>query len=189
MYIIKLSISLVLILIFIIAFGIPSNSESLRNLLALKPKYSVVIRDGRQCEISSDEIVVGDIVTAKPGEKISTDSIVVDAESSIDESLITGESTPVEKQVGIRVIGGTINKNGYLQFKATNVGNDTVLSNIIEMVRRAKMSKAPIQRIADRAVQYFIPIILSIAIGASLYWILLACTCSFNSFIVVGFEI
>jgi P-type Cu+ transporter len=151
-----------------------TTSESLRNLLALKPKYAIVIRDDRQCEISSDKIVVGDIVTAKPGEKVATDGIVVNGESSIDESLITGESIPVDKWVGNRVIGGTINKNGYLQFKATNVGNDTVLSNIIEMVRRAKMSKAPVQRIADRAVQYFIPIVLSIAIGASLYWILLA---------------
>ncbi|MGH9963956.1 MAG: heavy metal translocating P-type ATPase, partial [Nitrososphaeraceae archaeon] len=92
----------------------------------------------------------------------------------MDESLITGESIPVDKHVGSKVIGGTINKNGYLKFKATDVGNSTVLANIIEIVRRAKMSKAPVQRIADRAVQYYIPIVLSIAIGASLYWILLA---------------
>ncbi|MGI0043795.1 MAG: heavy metal translocating P-type ATPase, partial [Nitrososphaeraceae archaeon] len=151
-----------------------TSSESLRCLLALRSKYAVVIRNGKQHEIGLDEVTVGDIVIAKPGEKIATDGIVIEGESSVDESLITGESIPVDKQVGSRVIGGTINKNGYLQFKATNVGNDTVLSNIIEMVRRAKMSKAPVQRIADRAVQYFIPIVLSIAIGASLYWLLVA---------------
>ena len=151
-----------------------TTSESLRNLLALRPKYAIVIRDGRQQEINSDGIAVDDIVVARPGEKIATDGTVIDGESSVDESLITGESIPVDKQIGSRVIGGTINKNGCLQFKATKVGNDTVLSNIIEMVKRAKMSKAPIQRIADRAVQYFIPIVLSIAISASLYWILLA---------------
>jgi P-type Cu+ transporter len=95
-------------------------------------------------------------------------------ESSVDESVITGESIPVDKKVGNKVIGGTINKNGYLQFKATNVGSNTVLANIIELVRRARMSKAPVQRIADRAVQYFIPIVLAIAIGASLYWLLIS---------------
>ncbi|MGH9984168.1 MAG: heavy metal translocating P-type ATPase, partial [Nitrososphaeraceae archaeon] len=151
-----------------------TTSESLRQLLALRPKYAVVIRNGKQQKINSDEVAVGDIVIAKPGEKIATDGIVVDGESSIDESLLTGESIPVDKQVGSKVIGGTINKNGYLQFRATKVGNSTVIANIIEMVRKSKMSKAPVQRIADRAVQYFIPIVLSIAIGASLYWIFLA---------------
>jgi P-type Cu+ transporter len=134
----------------------------------------MVIRDGSEQEIDSDNVVVGEIVIVKPGEKIATDGIIIDGESSVDESVITGESIPVDKEVGGKVIGGTINKNGYLQFKATNVGKDTVLSNIIEMVKRAKMSRAPVQRIADRAVQYFIPIVLSISIGASLYWILLA---------------
>ena len=86
--------------------------------------------------------------------------------------MITGESVPIDKKVGNEVIGGTINKNGYLQFKAKSVGSHTILANIIEMVKRARMSKAPIQRIADRAVQYFIPIVLSIAIASSLYWIL-----------------
>jgi len=100
--------------------------------------------------------------------------MVIIGESSIDESMITGESVPADKRIGDKVIGGTINKNGYLQFKATNVGNHTMLASIIEMVKRARMSKAPIQRIADRAVQYFIPIVLSIAIASSLYWILVA---------------
>jgi P-type Cu+ transporter len=151
-----------------------TTSESLKNLLALKPKYAKVIRNGKKYEISSDEVIVDDIVITKPGEKIPTDGIVIAGESSVDESIITGESIPVDKKTGSGVIRGTINKNGYLEFKATRVGNDTVLANIIEMVRKAKMSKAPIQRVADRAVQYFIPIILSIAICTSLYWILVA---------------
>jgi len=153
-----------------------TTSESLRNLLALKPKSAVVIRNGGKQEqvIDVDDIVVEDIVVAKPGERIATDGIVVYGESSVDESIITGESIPIDKKTGDTVIGGSINKNGYLQFKATTVGSHTVLASIIEMVKRAKMSKAPVQRIADRAVQYFIPIILSIAIASSLYWFFVA---------------
>ena len=113
-------------------------------------------------------------VVAKPGEKIATDGIILNGKSSVDESMITGESIPVDKKIGDKVIGGSINKNGYLQFKATKVGSHTVFASIIEMVKRAKMSKAPVQRIADRAVQYFIPIILSIAIASSLYWFFVA---------------
>jgi len=153
-----------------------TTSESLRNLLALKPKSAVVIRNGGKQEqvIDVDDIVVEDIVVAKPGERIATDGIVVYGESSVDESIITGESIPIDKKTGDKIIGGSINKNGYLQFKATKVGSHTVLASIIEMVKRAKMSKAPVQRIADRAVQYFIPIILSIAIASSLYWFFVA---------------
>jgi P-type Cu+ transporter len=151
-----------------------TTAESLRSLIALKPKKAIVIRNGREEEIDSDSVVIDDIVVVKPGEKIATDGKVIDGESSVDESFITGESIPVDKKVGERVIGGTINNNGYLQFRATEVGSNTVLANIIEMVRRARMSKAPVQRIADRAVQYFIPIVLSIAIAASLYWLLIA---------------
>jgi Cu+-exporting ATPase len=169
---------------------IRTTSSSLRNLLALKPKTVVVVRgrnnitsedktqeDGGRKEeivINADDIILGDIVVAKPGEKIATDGIVIHGQSSIDESMITGESIPVDKKIGDKVIGGTINKNGYIQFKATSVGNDTVLANIIEMIKKAKRSKAPIQRIADRAVQFFIPIVLSVAIISSLYWILLS---------------
>ena len=152
-----------------------TTSESLRNLLALKPKSAVVIRNGGKEEvIDADNIVVGDTVVTKPGEKIATDGIVVYGESSVDESIITGESIPIDKKTGDTVIGGSINKNGYLQFKATKVGSHTVLASIIGMVKIAKMSKAPVQRIADRAVQYFIPIILSIAIASSLYWLFVA---------------
>ena len=152
-----------------------TTNESLKNLLALKPKTALVIRNGREEQlVDSDEIVVGDIVIVKPGEKIATDGIIIHGESSIDESMITGESIPVEKKVGDKVTGGTLNKNGYLQFKATNIGSHTVLANIVDMVRKARMSKAPVQRIADRAVQYFIPTVLMIAISASCYWFFIA---------------
>lgn len=151
-----------------------TTNESLKNLLILKPKAAIVIRDGREVSVNSDDIIVGDIVAAKPGETIAADGIVVDGRSSVDESMITGESIPVEKTIGDKVIGGTINKNGYIEFKATNVGSTTVLANIIEIVKKARLSKAPVQRIADRAVQYFIPIVLGIALITSLYWYLVA---------------
>jgi P-type Cu+ transporter len=153
-----------------------TTSESIRSLLALKPKKAVVIRNDGKGEqvIDADNIVVGDIVVTKPGEKIATDGVLVYGESSVDESIITGESIPVDKKIGDKVIGGSINKNGYLQFKATTIGSHTVLASIIEMVKRAKMSKAHVQRIADKAVQYFIPSILSIAIDSSLYWLFVA---------------
>jgi Cu+-exporting ATPase len=151
-----------------------TTSESVRRLLALKPKSAVVIRGGKEVTIDVDDILVGDIVVVKPGELIAADGEIVQGESSVDESMITGESIPVDKKIGDKIIGGTINKNGYLRFKATNVGSDTVLAHIVEIVEKARVSKAPVQRIADRAVHYFIPIVLSIAVAASLYWLLVA---------------
>jgi P-type Cu+ transporter len=148
-----------------------TTTESIKNLLALKPKTAIVIRNGKEQVIDSDAIIVGDIVVAKPGEKIATDGQIVHGQSFVDESMITGESVPINKSFGDKVIGGTINKNGYLQFKASAVGSHTVLASIIAMVKRARMSKAPVQRIADRAVRYFIPIVLFIAIASSLYWL------------------
>ena len=153
---------------------IKTTTESIRSLLALKPRIAVLIKNGKEEIIDADAIAVGDIVVAKPGEKIATDGQIVYGQSSVDESMITGESIPVNKTVNDKVIGGTINKNGYLQFKASAVGSHTVLASIIEMVKRARMSKAPVQRIADRAVRYFIPIVLSIAIASSLYWLFVA---------------
>jgi Cu+-exporting ATPase len=159
-----------------------STSESIRRLLALKPKTARVIRKGSKEEeekeevitIDADNIAIDDIVAVKPGESIATDGIVIYGESSVDESMITGESIPVDKKVGDNLIGGTVNKNGYLQFKAIKVGSDTVLSHIVRTVQEAKRSKAPVQRVADRAVRYFIPIVFAIALGASLYWLLVA---------------
>jgi Cu+-exporting ATPase len=151
-----------------------TTSESLKNLLTLKPKSAIVIRDSIEVSVNSDDIIVGDVVVAKPGEKIAADGIIIEGQASIDESMITGESIPIEKTIGDMVIGGTINKNGYIQFKATNIGSTSVLANIIEIVKKARLSKAPVQRIADRAVQYFIPIVLIIAASTSLYWFLIA---------------
>ena len=154
---------------------IKTTTESIRNLLALKPRTAVVIRDGKEeVVVDADAITVGDVVVVRPGEKIAADGQIVYGKSSVDESMITGESIPINKAIGDKVIGGTINKNGYLQFKASAVGRHTVLASIIEMVKRARMSKTAVQRIADRAVRYFIPIVLSIAIASSLYWLFIA---------------
>lgn len=150
-----------------------ATSESIKSLLELKPKIATVIRNNKELEINSDNIVVGDIVVVKPGEKIATDGMITEGESSIDESMITGESIPVDKKIGDQVIGATINKNGYLKFKALNVGTNTVLSNIIEMVEKARNSRAPIQRTVDLAARYFIPIVLVIATGSALLWLAL----------------
>ena len=151
-----------------------TTSGAIRNLLALKPKTATVIRNGKEAIVDADSVTVGDIVAVKPGEKIATDGIVMYGESSVDESMITGESMPVDKKIGDKVVGGTINKSGYLRFKATRVGSHTVLASIIEMVERARMSKAPVQRLADKAVQHFVPVLLIIAFASSLFWLFVA---------------
>jgi Cu+-exporting ATPase len=151
-----------------------STSESIKKLIALKPKRAVVIRsDGKRETINVDDIVKGDIFIVRPGESIATDGVIVSGESSIDESMITGESIPIDKTVGAKVIGGTVNKNGYLEIKATNVGSQTVLANIVEMVKRASSTKPSIQRIADTIAKYFIPLIFAIALASSLYWLII----------------
>jgi Cu+-exporting ATPase len=150
--------------------------DSIKKLVALKPKTTVIIKsDGKQQTVDVDDIIRGDIFIVKPGESIATDGIVVFGNSSVDESMITGESIPIDKKMDDKVIGGTINKNGYLHIKATSVGNQTVLANIIEMVRKARASKKPsIQRIADKCAKYFIPSVLIIAFVSSLSWLLIA---------------
>jgi len=150
------------------------TSEGLKELLALKPKIATVLQNGKEEQIDADEIKINDIVIVKPGEKIATDGIITQGYSAIDESMVTGESIPVDKKEGDSIVGGTINTNGYLQFKANKVEQDTVLANIVRMVENAKTSKAHVQKIADRAVRYFIPIVFLIAISASLYWLLVA---------------
>jgi Cu+-exporting ATPase len=152
-----------------------STSESLRKLLEFKPKTATVVvsSNGREEVVDADSIAPDNIVIVKPGEKIATDGVVLDGQSSVDESMISGESVPVDKGIGDQVIGGTINKSGYLRFKATTVGANTVLSHIVETVEKARRSKAPIQRLADRAVRYFVPIVLTIATISSLFWLLL----------------
>ena len=154
-----------------------NTSESIKRLLALKPKTAIIIKDdGKQETVNVDDIVKEDVFVVKPGDNIATDGVILYGESSIDESMITGESILIDKRIDDKVIGGTINKNGYLHVRATNVGSQTVLSTIIEMVKKARANKPSIQRIADRCAKYFIPVVFTIAVVSSLYWLLVAQT-------------
>ena len=146
------------------------TSEAIRKLLGLQAKTAIVIRNGKERKISVDDVVVNDIVIVKPGEKIPVDGIIVEGHSSIDESMITGESIPVEKIKNDKVIGATINKTGSFKFKATKIGKDTVLAHIIKMVEEAQGSKAPIQKLADLISAYFVPTVVVIGILAFLIW-------------------
>ncbi len=146
------------------------TSEAIKKLMGLQPKTARVIRKGKEIEVDIEELAVGDIIIVKPGEKIPVDGIVVDGHSSVDESMLTGESIPVEKNKNDEVIGATINKFGMLKFRATKIGKDTVLSQIIKLVEEAQGSKAPIQRIADRVSSYFVPIVMVIALLSFLTW-------------------
>ena len=148
-------------------------SKAIEKLLDLQAKEATVMRNGRAVKISADEIKIGDIILVKPGEKIAVDGEVVGGSSSIDESMVTGESIPVEKHAGATVIGATINKTGSFTFRATKVGKDTLLSQIIELVERAQASRAPIQKFADRVSGYFVPIVLILAILTFDVWYLL----------------
>lgn len=149
------------------------TGEAIKKLIMLQPKTATVFRGKNEVSIPVDEIKVGDIVLIKPGERIPVDGEVVGGRSSVDESLVTGESLPVEKEKGDRVISATINKTGALRFRATKVGKDTTLAQIIRLVEEAHASKAPIQRIADAVVNYFVPIVLAIALVsfAAWYWV------------------
>ncbi|MBR9676310.1 copper-translocating P-type ATPase [Candidatus Woesearchaeota archaeon] len=143
------------------------TSESIKKLMGLKAKTAIVIRGKKELEIPIDEVVVGDIVLVKPGQKIPVDGVVINGHSSVDESMISGESIPVEKTKGDKVVGATINKTGSFKFKATGVGSDTVLAQIIKLVEEAQGSKAPIQKLADVIAAYFVPVVISIAIISS----------------------
>ena len=146
------------------------TSEAIKKLMGLQPKTARVIRDGEEIDISLREVVPGDIVVVRPGEKIPVDGMVKKGHSSVDESMVTGESLPVEKQAGDRVIGSTINKTGTFQFEATRVGRDTVLAQIIRLVQEAQGSKPPIARLADVIASYFVPVVILIAIATFLIW-------------------
>lgn len=148
------------------------TSDAISKLINLAPKTAIVLRDGKEIELNLEEIVVGDIISIKPGGSIGVDGEIIEGSSSIDQSSITGESIPVEKTVGDKVVSGTINKNGYLMIKATKVGNDTTLSQIIKLVEEASNSKAPISRLADKVSGIFVPIVICIAILATIFWIL-----------------
>ncbi|NEN90902.1 MAG: heavy metal translocating P-type ATPase [Okeania sp. SIO3H1] len=146
------------------------TSEAIRKLMGLQAKTARVIRNGKESDISIQEVLVGDIVLVRPGEKIPVDGAVVEGESSIDESIVTGEPIPVQKQVGYEVIGATINKTGSFKFQATKVGKDTVLAQIVQLVKDAQGSKAPIQKLADKITGWFVPVVIAIAIFTFIIW-------------------
>jgi P-type Cu+ transporter len=146
------------------------SAASIRKLLELQPTTAMVIRDGAEVEVPADQLQVDDIIIVRPGEKIPTDGVVIDGYSSVDEKLLTGESIPVEKNVGSEVIGATINKTGILKFRATKVGEDTALSQIVHLVEEAQASGAPIQKFADRVVAKFVPFVFTAAAISFIYW-------------------
>ncbi len=149
------------------------TSKAIRKLLDLQAKVAVVIRDGEEITIPIEDVEVDDILLVKPGEKIPVDGVVIDGQSSVDESMVTGESIPVSKKVGDSVIGSTINKNGVLKVRATKVGQDTVLSQIVRMVEEAQTQKPPIQRKADAIAGVFVPIVMVLAASTFLVWFFL----------------
>jgi Cu2+-exporting ATPase len=146
------------------------TSDSLRALFDIVPPSATVIRDGEEVEVPSSEIVVGDVVRLKPGDKVAVDGVVSSGESSIDESLVTGESIPVEKAIGDEVVGGSVNGSGSLTFEATKIGADTVLGQIIDLVQRAQSSKAPGQRLADRAAGVLVIVAISAGLLTFAAW-------------------
>ncbi len=149
------------------------TSEAIKKLMSLQAKTARVLRDGREVDLPVEEVVVGDLLVVRPGEKIPVDGAVTEGSSAVDESMITGESIPVEKQVGAEVIGGTLNKTGSFRFRATKVGKDTALASIIRMVKDAQGSKAPIQRIVDLVSGYFVPTVMILAVLAFVAWYLI----------------
>jgi Cu+-exporting ATPase len=146
------------------------SSAAVRKLLDLKPATAHVVRDGTEMEVPAESVMAGEIVVVRPGEKIPTDGIVREGTSSVDESMLTGESMPVEKTAGSEVIGGTLNRTGLFRFQATKVGAETALAQIIKLVEEAQASSAQIQRIADRVTAYFVPAVVAIAFTAFFGW-------------------
>jgi len=146
------------------------TSEAIKKLMGLRPRKAVILRDGVELEVPVDEVIVGDIVSVRPGEKIPVDGIVVDGNSSVDESMLTGESLPVEKAPGDIVIGATLNKAGFFRFEAQRVGKETALAQIIKLVEDAQGSKAPIQKLADQVASVFVPAVILIALVTFLVW-------------------
>ena len=147
-------------------------SDAIRQLLDIQPKLAKVVRDGVEAEVPVEEVQPGEIVVVRPGEKIPVDGVVVEGQSSVDQSVVTGESMPVDKKVGDEVTGATMNKMGMLKVKATRVGSDSTLSQIVKMVEEAIVSQTPIQRLADRISSFFVPLVVTIAVGSFLFWYL-----------------
>lgn len=166
------------------------TSEAVRRLIDLSPSFAYVVRDGEELKIPAEEVHKGDTVIVKPGMSIPVDGVILEGNASVDESALTGESIPVEKQAGDEVIGGTINKAGYFRFEAVKVGEDTALAKIIDLVWEASSSKAPIAKLADRISGIFVPVVIGIAILAFVVWLILgqsflfAMTCAISVLVI-----
>jgi P-type Cu+ transporter len=148
------------------------TSEEIQKLMEIQPKTARVIRENAEREIPLAEVIVGDVVVVRPGERVPVDGVVVQGSSSVDEAMMTGEGFPVEKHVGDKVVGGTINKNGSVEFRTTAVGANTVIAQIVKLVEDAQGSKAPIQHLADKIASIFVPIVMSVALAAFGVWYL-----------------
>ncbi len=146
------------------------TNEAIKKLMSLQARTARVIRDGEERDIPVEEVLVGDIIVVRPGEKVPVDGVITEGSSAVDESMVTGESIPIEKAAGDEVIGATINKTGAFRFRASKVGKDTLLSQIIRMVQEAQGSKAPIQRVVDQVAGYFVPAVMIIGIFAFMAW-------------------
>jgi len=182
-------IALVLLGRFLEARAKQQSSEAIRKLISLQPNTAVVMRQGEEIQIPVDEIQVGDVVIVHPGERIPVDGIVREGFSTVDQSMITGESIPVEKRPGDEVLAATVNKSGSLQLKAVKVGRDTVLAQVIRMVEEAQGSKPPIQRLADAIAGYFVPAVIGVGVVTFTLWYLFgpppAFTCALLNFVAV----
>ncbi|MCX6151962.1 MAG: heavy metal translocating P-type ATPase [Ignavibacteriales bacterium] len=162
------------------------TNSAIRELLELKPKETLVRRNGNEIKVKVDELVLKDIVIIKPGEKIPSDGKIISGSTTIDESMVTGESFPLEKGIGAKVIGGTINKNGTFDFEITALGKNSVLGQIITLVEEAQGSKAPIQKLADKVAAVFVPVVVGIAILTFISWLVFGDENSFN-FALINF--
>ncbi|NRY60584.1 heavy metal translocating P-type ATPase [Clostridium beijerinckii] len=162
------------------------TSQAIKALMGLAPKTATIIRNNAEITIPIEEVIVGDIVLVKPGEKVPVDGEIIDGSTSIDESMLTGESIPVEKIVGSSVIGASINKTGFIKYKATKVGKDTALAQIVRLVEEAQGSKAPIAKLADVISAYFVPIVIMLAIIASMGWLIAGETTIFSLTIFIA---
>ena len=149
------------------------TSDSIKKLMGLRAKTARVVRDGQETDIPVEEVTRGDLILVRPGEKIPVDGVIREGYSAVDESMISGESIPVEKSIGSEVIGATINKTGSFKFEATKVGKETMLAQIVRLIEEAQGSKAPIQRLADKVASIFVPTVISIAIVTFLIWFFL----------------
>jgi len=149
-------------------------SEAVQRLVSLQPTMAHVVRNGAETSVHVEQVVVGDVLIVRPGEKVPVDGNVIEGNSAIDESMITGESLPRDKHSGDEVIGATVNKTGLLRIQATKVGQDTVLSQIARLVEEAQIGKAPLQRLADRVAEYFVPSVITIATVSALFWYFIA---------------